>query len=528
MNTTTESDCLLAKIPFAATHSFSRTFLDYIQNKGELENFHNGLPSPERIHDHAEQSNFSAKKRQVLYDVLSEAYQKVKTSPVVKNNLESLKKENTFTITTGHQLNIFTGPLYFIYKIITTIKACEVMNEKYPKKHFVPVYWMASEDHDFDEIDHFRFNGKTFRWETKQKGAVGHFHLDGLDSILKEIMGMPDFFKEAYTQQKNLADACLHYVNALFGAKGLIVLNADHPRLKEQFKGVMHSDIFDNRSESLVNESLTALQAMGYETPVTPRGINFFYLKEGLRERIVKEGDQYAVLGTKITWSKTELEKEIEIFPQRFSPNVVLRPLYQEQILPNLAYIGGPSELVYWLQLKSVFDLHNTPFPVLMPRNFAAILNPDTLRKVEQIGLDWEELFMPTHEVVKAKVIAQSPFNLDLEQPLKALAKLFEEAQQEAKAIDTTLEQLVKAEQRKAEKSFEKIERKMLKAERKNQEILVNRIYAIHEHLFPDGTPQERKDNFLNFYLHNDQFVTQCFSALDPFDFRFHLLKCHE
>lgn len=528
MNTLTESDCLLAKIPFDATRSFSKTFLDYIQNKGELENFHKGLPSPERIHDHAEQRNFSAKKRQVLYDVLSEAYQKVETSPEVKANLDSLKKDTTYTLTTGHQLNIFTGPLYFIYKIITTIKACEIMNERYPEKHFVPVYWMASEDHDFDEINHFRFNGKTFRWETDQKGAVGHFNLEGLAPILKSILGLPDFFKDAYTQQKNLADACLHYVNALFGDRGLVVLNADHPQLKKQFQGVMHADIFENSSEPLVNKSLDALQAMNYQTPVTPRSINFFYLQKNLRERIVKEDDRYAVLGTKITWSKAELEKEIDQFPERFSPNVVLRPLYQEQILPNLAYIGGPSELVYWLQLKGIFDLHHTPFPVLMPRNFAGIIGPNTLRKVEQVGLEWKELFLPTHELVKAKVMEQSQFNLDLEEQLKHLAKLFEEAHQEAIAIDTTLDQLVKAEHRKAEKSFGKIERKMLKAERKNQEILVNRIYAIIENLFPDGTPQERKDNFLNFYLNNDQFVVQCFAAFDPFDFRFHLLKCHE
>lgn len=527
MSTLTEIDCLLAKINFDQTNSFSSFFLDYISGKTSLQAFHNGLPTKDNLRQQIEQRNFPQTHRNVVVKALQKQYEGLSISELTQSNIESLNDSKTFTITTGHQLNLFTGPLYFIYKIVTVINACEELKRDYPEYNFVPVYWMASEDHDFDEICHFRLNGKKLVWETDQKGAVGRFNLKGIEKIFEQVIGMPEFFVEAY-RQKNLAQAVLHYVNALFGEKGLVVIDADNAEMKTLFKSVIHSDLFEHKPQEIAQQTTQALEKSGYSTQVFPREINFFYLKDDVRSRIVKTDSGFEVLDTNILFSEEELRTEIENHPERFSPNVLLRPLYQEFLLPNLAYVGGPSELVYWLQLKGIFDHFDTTFPLLMPRNFAAVVDKNTLRKIDQVQLNWEDLFKDDHQLVNEKVREQTTFKLDLAEEKAKLETIYQQALQQALEVDQTLERMVKGEHKKAEKTLEKVEQKILKAERRNQEVLVSRIYAIKEALFPGGAPQERKDNFLNFYMTDPNFVKNCLNSFSPFDYRFHLLKTNE
>lgn len=527
MSALTETDCLLSKIDFKQTNSFSSFFLDYISDKEELKSFHNGIPTKASLLDQLQKRNFPETHRSVVSNVLKHQYEGLEVSDLTSENIDLIKDSKTFTITTGHQLNIFTGPLYFIYKIVTVIRTCEELKEAYPEYNFVPVYWMASEDHDFEEICYFRLNGKKLVWETDQQGAVGRFNLKGIEKIFQQVIGMPDCFVEAY-KQKNLAAAVRHYVNTLFGDKGLVVIDADHADLKSLFKPVINSDLFDHKPQQIAQETTKALEATGYSTQVFPREINFFYLKDNIRSRVVRTDSGYEVLDTDIRFSESELKSEAKNHPERFSPNVLLRPLYQEFLLPNLAYVGGPSELVYWLQLKGIFDHFSTTFPLLMPRNFAAIVDKNTLRKIDQTQMSWEDVFKPDHELVNEKVKEQTTFKLDLSEEKAKLENIYSQALQQALEVDTTLEKMVKGEHRRAEKTLEKVEQKILKAERRNQEILVNRIYAIKEALFPGGTPQERKDNFLNFYMTDPNFITNCMTSFDPFDYRFHLLKANE
>jgi bacillithiol biosynthesis cysteine-adding enzyme BshC len=520
--------CLLSKIDFDKTNSFSKSFLDYISGNEKLKEFHNGLPTKENLRAQIDKRNFNDSNRSKLHEVLKKQYEGLEISEVLSSHLNLLENKTTFTITTGHQLNIFTGPLYFIYKIVTVIKACKEMKESYPEFDFVPIYWMASEDHDFDEISYFRYGGKKFQWQTEQTGAVGHFNPKELKGIIEEFPGIPVFFQDAYQTSKTLAEAVRKYVNHLFGDSGLVVIDADDKRCKSLFRDVINADIFDHIPHQKVSKTSTRLNDLGYKAQVYPREINFFYLKGNIRNRIEIDGNKYAVVDTDITFSKEEIQKEIDEYPERFSPNVVLRPLYQEYLLPNLAYVGGPSELVYWLQLKDNFDHFHVRFPLLMPRNFGAVLDKRTLSKIEKAQLSFEDLFKNELDLVNDKVAEETQFDLDLSRQKQELKRLFDQALEQAKSIDNTLERTVHGEHRKAEKSLEKIEKKLLKAERKNQEVLVNRIYSIKEVLFPEGAPQERKDNFLNFFLNDPNFIHLCLESFDPFDYRFHLISTNE
>jgi len=177
-------------IPFRETNYFSDFICDYLDEKPELNQFYNRFPKLENFKAQIEEKSLSvrAQSRTVLVKTLKSQYKNLNTSELTLNHIERLKEDTTFTITTGHQLNLFTGPLYFLYKIISTINLTKQLKEKYPKYNFVPVYWMASEDHDFEEINYFNFKGKKIQWNSNQTGAVGHFNSKGLDAVLEVIL----------------------------------------------------------------------------------------------------------------------------------------------------------------------------------------------------------------------------------------------------------------------------------------------------------------------------------------------------
>lgn len=514
------------KIPFAETHSFSNFFLDYIEQKDSLKKFYSLFPKPENFKEQikAKKQSYPTANRITLVNTLTAQYKNLIQKDTVRKNISLLSEPGTFTITTGHQLNIFTGPLYFIYKIATVINASKELKKQYPKNNFVPVYWMASEDHDYEEIKYFNLYGKKYIWETEQQGAVGRFHTNDFKNLLNEVPGEISVFKESYTKNKNLADAVRHYVHTLFGHEGLVVVDGDDREMKRMFTSVISDDLFLHSSKKEVDEATQQLQTLGYHTQVNAREINFFYLTDGLRNRLEKVGDHFQVVDTNIQFSKQEIEKMIQEEPEKFSPNVVLRPLYQEMILPNLAYVGGPAELVYWLQLKNVFQHFKTPFPVLMPRNFAVVMDQPTAKKFEKTNLEVKDLFVEKNQLFNQWVAKNTHHKLGLNNELESLTAILNSIKERATQIDSTLNQFVEAETKRATNGLEKIEKKMLRAEKRFHSDKLRQLEAVKDTLFPNGSLQERTDNFLNFYQEDPAFIQKILTALDPFDFRFNVV----
>ena len=514
------------KIPFAETHSFSNFFLDYIQQKESLRNFYSLFPKPENFKEqiNAKKQSYPTANRITLVNTLTAQYKNIIQKDPVKKNISLLSEPDTFTITTGHQLNIFTGPLYFIYKIVTVINACKELKKLYPENNFVPVYWMASEDHDYEEIKYFTLYGKKYIWETDQQGAVGRFHTKDFKNLLNEVPGEISIFKEAYSKSKNLAEAVRNYVNVLFGNEGLVIVDGDDRELKRTFTSTITDDLFLHTCKKEVDEATEQLQSLGYRTQVNAREINFFYLTDGLRNRLEKVGDHFQVVDTNIQFSKQEIEKMIQEEPEKFSPNVVLRPLYQEMILPNLAYVGGPAELVYWLQLKNVFQHFKTPFPVLMPRNFAMVIDQPKAKKLEKAKLGAKELFVDKNTLFNNWIAKNTHHQLGLGKELASLTAILNDVKKRATQIDSTLNQFVEAETKRATSGLEKIEKKMLRAEKHFHSDKLRQLEAVKDALFPNGSLQERTDNFLNFYQQDPAFIQKILTALDPFDFRFNVV----
>lgn len=517
----------LDKVSLTDTHAFSSFFTDYIQQKESLKPFYHRFPLLENFRDQIAEktASFTQERRNILAASIQKQYEGFTLSLSAEKNISLLKESNTFTITTGHQLNIFTGPLYFIFKIVTVINICKQLKAKYPDSNFVPIYWMASEDHDYDEIKYFKLYGKKYVWNTDQRGAVGRFDTKGLDSLANELPGDTKIFREAYSKNKKLSQAVRHYVNALFKEEGLIVFDSDERSLKSQFADVMREDILANSNKKKVDHTNTQLEGLGYKTQIYCRDINFFYLTGGLRARIEKQEDRYVVVDTDLSFTREEIEKLISEEPEKFSPNVILRPLYQEVLLPNLAYIGGPAEVIYWLQLKEVFSHFNTPFPILMPRNFGMIMDHEVARKFRKTGLDLREIFEEKNYLFNHWILKNSPRNLTVGTERAEISKLFDVLKERAESIDKTLVPFVGAERKRAFNSLEKIERKLLRAEKRLHSDKLRQIESVKDVLFPNGSLQERTDNFLNFYQRDPEFIQKLLDMFDPFDFKFNILS---
>lgn len=509
------------KVDLRTTGQFPALLLDYLDQKPSTREFYNTYPSlvnAEKLIQ--ERQDFDINKRKTLVDVLENQYKRIPHKP----DFSTLLDPNTFTVTTGHQLNIFTGPLYIIYKIVTTINLARDLKKAYPAYNFVPVYWMATEDHDFAEISSFHLFGDTYKWKGEHSGAVGRLNPQELESIIKFLPIKPLLFTKAYLENNTLADAVRCYMHELFGQEGLISLDADHPELKRHFLPVIRQELTDPVAGKIVDNTSSKLTSLGYHTPLHAREINLFYLRDGLRERIIRDGKIFRVINTELTFSEQELMQEAEEHPEYFSPNVILRPLYEEVILPNLAYIGGPSEVPYWMQLKGVFDHYQVPFPMLIPRNFGMYLTATQTQKIQKLRVNYEELFLDQVTLRKTYIDRNTVNVLSLQEQKVSFVKVFDSILTKAVAIDKTMEGAVKAEQARLFSSLENLEKRIRKAEERNHESGISQLLALQNKLFPNGTAQERYDNLLNFYIDDPAFINRLFDAFDPLDFKYYII----
>ena len=524
------------KIPYHKTGYFSNLMLDYLAEKESIKPFYNNSHSIEGYKKQLEEKQFSDENRKVLIKTLEQQYEGLDLTDLVKTNLKNLNQSNTYTVTTGHQLNLFTGPLYFIYKIVSAINLAKELKNNFPDKDFVPVFWMATEDHDFEEINHFNLFGKKHEINSNQTGAVGRMKLDGVDAVFTQLeetlngrTGLESIIeklKNYYQSNKTYTQAVRELVNHLFGKYGLVIIDGDDKKLKSLFVDKFKSELLGRNNYKLINSTSEKLESLGFKKQVNPREINLFYLKNDIRERIIFEENRYKVLNTEIQFSEKEILQELENYPDNFSPNAVMRPLYQEIVLPNLAYIGGGGELAYWLQLKEMFDNNGIAFPVLVMRNSAMIIDGGSQKKIDKLELTTEQLFLPLDNLVKSYLKEESDITLDLKSEEKSVELVFEDIVNKAGKIDSTLQPMIKAELQKSLKSIQNIEVRLVRAEKQKEEVAINQIKGIKEKLFPNGSLQERKDNFLYAYLLlGDSFIDVLVEELNPFEQEFVVLS---
>ncbi len=522
------------QIPYQQTGYFSKLIVDYLEEKEELKPFYNHSCDIDSFEKIIEERKKFLVNRTILVDVLTRQYQDVDISESTKSNIQHLKKENCFTATTGHQLNLFTGPLYFIYKIISTINLAKELKVKYPDNDFVPVYWMATEDHDFEEINHFNLFKKRYELVKTQTGTVGKMKLDGVEELMLELkkeLGDRNeadeiiaLFSKFYSSEKTYASAIKEIVNHLFGKYGLVIIDGDDKTLKQLFVPEFKSELLKRKNHQLIHSTSEKLKELGYKPQVSPREINIFYLKENGRERIIFEKNKYQINNTTIEFSENEILEELTNHPERFSPNAPMRCMYQEKVLPNLAYIGGGGELAYWLQLKELFNSNNISFPTLVLRNAVLFIDKGSNAKLQKLTIEPTELFQDTETLIKNYLKKYSNTILDLKIEEQMVAAVFEGITKKTGAIDQSLQPFVAAELQKSIKALKNIETRLIKAEKKKHEDAVNQIINLKEKLFPNNGLQERHDNIISLLLADKTIIDKLIEKLNPLKKEFVIL----
>ena len=289
-------------------------------------------------------------------------------------------------------------------------------------------------------------------------------------------------------------------------------------------QGFDKDELLNNTSFSQVSKTSKKL-VENYNIQVNPREINLFYLKDNLRERIIFENNEYKINNTSIVFSEEEILNEVTSFPEHFSQNVIMRPLYQEIILPNLCYIGGGGEIAYWLELKSTFDAFECTFPILLLRNSALLVTKKQEEKIEKLQLNWKQLFSKQEVLINIKVKELSEIPIDFSEQKIALKKQFSDLHTIANQTDKSFLGAIKAQEAKQTKGLENLEKRFLKAQKKKYELELERIINLQNELFPNKSLQERQANFSEFYLESGKtLVSKLFNELDPLDTNFTIL----
>ena len=504
-----------AHIPFGSTQLFSKLINDYLEGQGTAQDFVQYPLSVQGYQAAIQGRQSKPVNRALLVEVLSEQYASLPQESAVLDHIKLLEQENTFVVTTAHQPNLFSGPLYFFYKIIHAIQLAASLKEQFPQQNFVPVYYMGSEDADLDEVGAFNIEANTYRWATQQTGAIGRMQVD--EALLKLIQQLEGYWsslpagqkaleilKAAYQKGKTINEATLYFVHAFFGSKGLLVLQPDDAKLKAAFIPVMEKELLSQFSHEAIQPTI-ALLAKTYHVQTEGRSLNLFYLKDQTRARIEKQGDNYSIVGTDLIFSTAAIIKELYQHPERFSPNVILRGVYQETILPGVVFVGGGGELAYWMELKNVFDQVGVHYPLLQLRNSFLCMHQKQAAQWKEMQFEAKDLFKPLLVLENEYVKKHASENLNLKAQLESLTHLYTTIKNEAVKVDSTLGAHTENLAQQAKAKIIALEKKMLRAEKRKQAVAIQRIHRIKKELFPQDNLQERVENFSKWVGQLDQ-----------------------
>jgi bacillithiol synthase len=450
--------------------------------------------------------------RAVVCDVISEQYREVGMS--IEERLKKLRDIKSVTVTTGHQLQLCGGPAFLHYKIITTIRQARKL-ERESGRGVVPIFWLASEDHDFKEVSWAHGESKKFVWShhlEHSKLPVGKFPLDGVEEVVKDwgANGVDLIESEAIMEELHQAKAngekYVHlfrrWIELWYGDTELLIIDASHPRLKSTAAELFTHEFTGSGISNSVFNTTKELQLRGFNVGTHIRDVNlFFQMGEGERVGIVKKGNVF-LAGKKVMNSEGEAwEDWCKKNAEFLSPSVLLRPIYQEFLLSNSHVVLGPGELGYWKQLKGAFQLREMVMPVLHLRDHVLVLNEEVLSKAEQVGWSIEKGWWREDEWTRVWLEGKMPSEiLKLEKTLSDFKRLSVEV---AVETDPTLEGAAVASGVAMDKAYRTLLKKIRKAIKRKNEPFLNDLSRSALQVFSEGKPQDR---YMNFHILSREF----------------------
>lgn len=484
---------------------------DYISGELKRKSIINWDYSESQILENAKNRNFSSSERSILVKALRSQYESVGLSDEEESSLKLLELDTTLTITTGHQLNLLGGSQFFYTKILDVIRLAEKLTSN-STFNFVPVFWMATEDHDYEEISSVNLFGKKISCEGANEGPVGRIPSEYFNEFLEEVetvLGDNDKFAEikklisdSFTNSSTLAEITRNFVKALFGSKGLLIIDGDDVLLKKMVSDSFINEANNNTSFHSVNSQIEKMS--GYKIQVSPREVNLFYIEDKVRDRIINSEDGFTTVNGLRSWTKSEFEFFIKDSPEYISPNVLLRPLYQEKVLPNVAYMGGAGEISYWLELAPMFKAFNVQFPLPIVRTSYFVMPEKQQNWLSNQGIEFADLFGNTDQLINNLIKKIGSEEISLETEKAELSLFYKSLLSKGKTISPDLEKVILGEEKRALSSLLNVEKRFSNAEKKKHEQTITKLKNIISKAFPGGSPMERVDSFIPSIVNED------------------------
>lgn len=471
---------------------------------------------------------FDAERREALCSAIRRQYADIPDfdGSAAARSLEQLALDGTLTVTTGQQVHLFLGPLYVVYKIADAIQKARIYQERWPERRFVPVFWMATEDHDFEEIARVKAFGAELKWQRSHGGPVGRMHLDELQPLLDELdarisdpSARPEWevLKDIYANSPNLAAATRKIAHRYFGQYGLICLDPDDAVLKQQFQQDMQAELLLGRYSKALQRGTESLSEAGVSATAAVRDPNLFVINEsGMRKRIARVENGYKLFPGEEFLPELELSSRLLRSPEQFSPNVLFRPLYQERILPNVAYIAGPSEYIYWSQTKELFTEAGMARPALVRRRSFVVPDGKSLTLMEKLDIP-DAWWWESEAVFKAALLGRAGAVNPFPELRERWIKLIEETASALhsgrdpglKAFRNTSVELLNLLKKSANNYSESLEN------HPQWSALLRQALKIKQRYFSPSSPQERADWAFEILLKNKHLL----DSLTSFDF---------
>ena len=481
---------------------------DYLHGTAALTSFYHYLIQQPDFAQIIQDKSQESIDRELLATVIQEQYTGLDLPPKAAENLQLLADPHTYTVTTGHQLVLFGGPMFTFYKVLHTIRLAEHLTATLPDHTVVPIFWIHTEDHDFEEINHYytAFDEK-HTYPAPFAGPVGeHLLTEAITPLIPQQYN--GALAEAFQPGRSLADAYRRFMHELFGEYGLLMLDASDARLKAEFSEIFTQEIFQQESHKQVEAFSAQLVGKGYHQQINAREINVFYMDTTTRARLVQVGeDSFQVYGTDRTFTAQEMRQLIQEHPEKLSPNVVLRPLYQERILPNLAYMGGWGEISYWLQLKGVFEHFGVNYPLLLPRFSATLLKEDFVKEWEALGLPLSEVSTPLL-ILNQRILSTVWQDGELAQLEQELEQVFDKIAHYLSSLSQTLPRSAVGQKVKNGHFFRNLEKKVHRVVKHNEPIF-RQVQELKEQVSPRNLVQERVLNLAAFPQYDPHVLIQ-------------------
>jgi bacillithiol synthase len=461
--------------------------------------------------------------RSELIDILTKQNKVYGLGEKTFANIDKLSDRRTCVVFTGQQVGLLTGPLYTIYKTITTIKLAEFLESEMGVP-VVPIFWMAADDHDFEEIRHIHLidqSNKISKFYYDPNEMPNHvplgflnfdenitrFNEQALSAINQteycdEIVKM---VKDTYKPGMSICDAFGKLMGRLYSESGVIIVNPADVNIKKLAAPIFKKEIEDYKSSNqIIQLANVELGKLGYHTQVNrlENYLNLFYFT-GRRSRIGVDGDMYFIDGVDKKHTQEELLELVDQSPNYFSPNVLLRPVMQDYIFPTLAYIGGPSEVAYFAQIKDLHTHFGVQCPIVYPRMSATILDRYSIKTYEKYGLNHADLIddKTTQATIKSIIKNYIPNGLNdrLENDRQEIVEKIMQIEGLLQGLDEGVKKTVQKSRGKVEYELKSLQEKIIKAYKKQNDGIVDSVARTADFLFPESSMQERHLNVVTF-----------------------------